>query len=66
MPAFALDNAEMAGIIAYLRNMNAVDSATVKIGDGGARTRDLRGQGWLHRAVTASERLGSRVAPNLE
>src|SRR5262245_9336632 len=27
MPAFRLDNAEMAGIIAYLRNMNAFDSA---------------------------------------
>jgi len=33
MPAFTLDNAEMAGIIAYLRNMNAFDSATVKAGD---------------------------------
>ena len=28
MPEFALDNAEMAGIIAYLRNMNAADFAT--------------------------------------
>ena len=29
MPPFALDNAEMAGIIAYLRNMNAFDNAAV-------------------------------------
>ena len=28
MPPFALDNAEMAGIIAYLRNMNTFDTAT--------------------------------------
>ena len=33
MPAFALDNAEMAGIIAYVRNMNAVDAASVAAGD---------------------------------
>src|SRR5436190_18897584 len=32
MPAFLLDNAEMAGIIAYLRNMNAFDSPTMKAG----------------------------------
>src|SRR6266478_2460841 len=33
MPPFRLDNAEMAGIIAYLRNMNAFDAASVKTGD---------------------------------
>src|SRR5215467_2934514 len=33
MPAFALDAADMAGIIAYLRNMNAFDNAAVKTGD---------------------------------
>src|SRR6266545_3738441 len=33
MPAFALDNADMSGIIAYLRNMNAFDTAAVKTGD---------------------------------
>ena len=33
MPAFALDSAEMAGIIAYLRNMNSFDAAAVKTGD---------------------------------
>ena len=27
MPPFALDNAEMAGIVAYLRNMNSFDTA---------------------------------------
>src|SRR6185295_8701892 len=33
MPAFPLDAADMAGIVAYLRNMNAFDAATVKAGD---------------------------------
>src|ERR1043165_5876673 len=33
MPSFALDNADMAGIIAYIRNMNAFDNAAVKTGD---------------------------------
>ena len=64
MPAFALDNAEMAGIVAYLRNMNAFDTATVKAGDA-ARGRVLfTGKG----ACTGCHRVGaagSRVAPNL-
>src|SRR5215217_4664309 len=33
MPPFPLDNGEMAGIIAYLRNMNVFDNAAVKMGD---------------------------------
>src|SRR5256885_1935059 len=33
MPAFTLDSAEMAGIVAYLRNMNYFDTAAVKTGD---------------------------------
>ena len=33
MPAFALDAGDMAGIVAYLRNMNAFDATTVKTGD---------------------------------
>ena len=64
MPAFALDNTDMAGIIAYLRNMNAFDTAAVKTGDA-ARGRALfTGKGACavcHRVDVA----GSRVAPNL-
>ena len=64
MPAFALDNADMAGIVAYLRNMNAFDTAPEKTGDA-ARGRDLfTGKG----ACTGCHRVGaagSRVAPNL-
>lgn len=64
MPGFPLDNADMAGIVAYLRNMNTFDSATVKPGDA-ARGRALyEGKGscaTCHRIG----RTGSRVAPNL-
>jgi cytochrome c oxidase cbb3-type subunit III len=64
MPAFALDSAEMAGIIAYIRNMNAVDVSTVKTGDS-ARGRVLfSGKG----NCTGCHRVGqtgSGVAPNL-
>ena len=64
MPAFALDTGDMAGIIAYLRNMNAFDAATVKAGDA-ARGRTLfegkAGCTACHRVG----RTGSRVGPNL-
>src|SRR5947207_1846475 len=64
MPAFVLDTAEMDGIIAYLRNMNAFDTAAVKTGDV-ARGRALfTGKGaciGCHRVGAA----GSLVAPNL-
>ena len=64
MPPFMLDNAEMAGIIAYIRNMNAVDASTVKTGDA-ARGRALfAGKGTCascHRVGAT----GPRVAPNL-
>jgi mono/diheme cytochrome c family protein len=46
MPPFALDNADMAGIIAYLRNMNTFDAATVKTGVG-----SLRSAGSLQRSL---------------
>ena len=49
MPPFALDNAEMAGIIAYLRNMNTFDTATREDRRRGARPRGLRRQGRLRR-----------------
>ena len=64
MPPVALDNSEMAGIIAYLRNMNALDAANVKPGNA-ARGRALfEGKG----ACTSCHRVGrngSRVGPNL-
>jgi putative heme-binding domain-containing protein len=64
MPPFALDNSEMAGIIAYLRNMNAFDTAAVKMGDAARGRAIFLGKG----ACTSCHRVGvtgSRVAPNL-
>jgi len=64
MPAFALDSAEMAGIIAYLRNMNAVDAAAAITGDvvrGRAVYDGNGGCAACHRVG----RTGSHVAPNL-
>jgi len=64
MPPFALDNAEMAGIIAYLRNMNTFDTASMKSGDV-ARGRALfEGKGGCV-ACHRVGRVGSRVAPDL-
>ena len=64
MPAFALDNADMQGIIAYLRNMNSFDAATVKAGDVARGRAVVEGKGGClacHRVA----RSGSRVGPNL-
>jgi len=64
MPAFALDSAEMAGIIAYVRNMNAYDSAPVKTGDAARGREVFMGKG----ACTSCHRAGptgSVVGPNL-
>jgi len=64
MPPVVLDNAEMAGIIAYLRNMNVFDTAAVKMGDAARGRAIFDGKG----ACTRCHRVGasgSRVAPNL-
>jgi len=64
MPAFALDAADMAGIVAYLRNMNAFDAASVKTGDQARGRAIVLGKG----ACTQCHRIdvdGSRVGPNL-
>jgi putative heme-binding domain-containing protein len=64
MPPFALDNAEMAGITAYLRNMNAFDTANVKSGDASRGRAIFEGKGGCV-ACHRVGRVGSRVAPNL-
>jgi cytochrome c oxidase cbb3-type subunit III len=64
MPAFVLDAAEMSGIVAYLRNMNVFDVATVKTGDVARGRAIFSGKGacaTCHRVGGA----GSLVAPNL-
>ena len=64
MPAFNLDSAEMAGIIAYLRNMNAFDAASVKVGDAARGRAVFAGKG----NCTSCHRVGatgSLIGPNL-
>src|SRR5262245_23600475 len=64
MLAFRFDAAEIAGIIAYLRNMNAFDRGSAKPGDASRGRALFEGRGDCLRChrVGAS---GSRVAPNL-
>ncbi len=64
MPAFTLDNAEMAGIIAYLRNMNAFDSAAVKTGDAGRGRATFDGKGGCTRCHRVGP-AGTGAAPDL-
>ena len=64
MPAFALNATDMVGIIAYLRNMNAFDAATVRTGDEARGRAIFVGKG----ACTGCHRIdqeGSLVGPNL-
>lgn len=64
MQAFRFDASEIAGIIAYLRNMNSFDRGSVKAGDAarGRAVFDGRGQCASCHRVGAQ---GSRVAPDL-
>ena len=63
MPAFRLDSAEVAGIIAYLRNMNSVDRGSLVPGDA-RRGRDIYARENCARCHRV-EASGSRVAPDL-
>jgi len=64
MPAFAFNNAELTGIVAYLRNMNTFDRGTVKAGDAAHGKEVFDGKGAClscHRV----NHVGSRKAPDL-
>ena len=64
MQAFRLDSAEIAGIVGFLRNMNAFDRGSVKAGDAGRGRATFQGKGdctRCHRVGSA----GARVAPDL-
>jgi len=64
MQAFKLDPSEIAGLIAYLRNMNSFDRGSVKAGDA-ARGRIVVGaKGGCMQCHRIGEQ-GSRVAPDL-
>jgi putative heme-binding domain-containing protein len=64
MPPFTLDDADMAGIVAYLRNMNSFDAATVKTGNVARGRAVFEGKGACTKCHRVG-RLGSHVAPNL-
>ena len=64
MPPFKFSPAEVAGVIAYLRNMNTFDPASVQPGDvrRGQATFDGKGRCTTCHRVNGQ---GSRVAPDL-
>jgi putative heme-binding domain-containing protein len=64
MPPFVLDDTDMAGIIAYLRNMNSFDAATVKGGNVDRGRAVFEGKGACTKCHRVG-RVGSHVAPNL-
>ena len=64
MLAFKFDASEIAGIIAYLRNMNSFDRGSVKAGDAGRGRAVVDGKGGCARCHRVGEQ-GSRVEPDL-
>ena len=64
MLAFKLDPSELAGIVAYLRNMNSFDRGSVKLGDTGRGQTVYDGKGGCARCHRVGAQ-GSRVAPDL-
>jgi putative heme-binding domain-containing protein len=64
MLAFRFDASEIAGIVAYIRNMNTFDRGSVKVGDAARGRGVVEGKGGCagcHRIGAQ----GSRVAPEL-
>lgn len=64
MPPFSLDDADLTGLVAYLRNMNAIDRGSLKPGDAVRGKLVFEGKGAClscHRAAGN----GSRKAPDL-
>src|SRR4051812_12124298 len=64
MQAFKFDASELAGIVAYLRNMNAVDRGSVTLGDPERGRSLVEGKGGCARCHRIGAQ-GSRVAPDL-
>jgi putative heme-binding domain-containing protein len=64
MLAFKFDTAELAGIVAYVRNMNTFDRGSVKAGDAIRGRTVFEGKGGCTRCHRAGA-LGARVAPDL-
>jgi len=64
MQAFRLDAAEITGIIAFIRNMNAFDRGSIKTGDAARGRATFEGKGGCTRCHRVGS-LGSRVGPDL-
>jgi putative heme-binding domain-containing protein len=64
MLAFKFDPAELAGIIAYLRNMNHFDRGSMKPGDAAHGRAVFEGKGGCNRCHRVGAQ-GPRVAPDL-
>ena len=64
MLAFRFDAAELAGILAYLRNMSTFDRGAVKPGDAGRGRTVFEGNGGCPRCHRVGSQ-GARVAPDL-
>src|SRR5262245_43521065 len=64
MLAFRLDASELAGILAYLRNMNTFDRGSVRVGDVARGRAVFSGKGNCARCHRV-EGQGARVAPDL-
>lgn len=64
MPSNKLDNAELAGVIAYLRTMNDVDAGSVTPGDPARGRVIFEGKGACTKCHRVNDK-GSRIAPDL-
>lgn len=64
MPAFKFTMAEQTGIVAYIRNMNALDAGSVKPGDARRGRAIVEGKGACLTCHTLDDK-GSPVAPDL-
>ncbi len=64
MLAFKFDASEIAGIVAYLRNMNSFDRGSVKAGDAARGQMVYDGKGGCARCHRVGAQ-GSRVGPDL-
>ncbi len=64
MPAFRLDASEIAGVIAFLRNMNSFDRGSAPLGDAARGRAIYEGKGECGRCHRIGA-VGSRVAPDL-
>jgi putative heme-binding domain-containing protein len=64
MPGFKFDNAELVGIVAYLRNMNTFDAAAVPVGDAARGRAVFEGKGGCRTCHRVDGR-GAGMAPDL-